>query len=162
MSAAGPTSSVLPAACSGAMKLGVPSTWPVISQMAEPVHALGEAEVGHLGMAFPVEKNVAGLQIAVNDAVRVGVGHGLRHLPDQFRSLPGRQRTVLDLIGQAATFHIAHREIVLARSARPLRRWARCPSGRAGRPPRPLAGTGGSPRAMPGPPPEWSSGPPCA
>ena len=96
------------------MKLGVPRTWPVTRQVTEPAHLLGQAEVADLGMSVAVQQDVAGLEIAVDDAVLVGVGHGLGHLPDQLAGLPRRQRTMLDPIRQAAPFDVAHREVVLA------------------------------------------------
>ena len=43
-----------------------------------------------------------------------GVRHGLGHLPDELPGLPRSHRTVLDPIRQAAPFHVAHREVVLA------------------------------------------------
>jgi hypothetical protein len=78
------------------------------------VHLLGQPEVADLGVPLTVQQDVARLEIAVNDSALVSVRNGLRHLLDQLGSLPRSERTILDSIRQAATFHVAHREIVLA------------------------------------------------
>ena len=83
-------------------------------QIADPFDLLGEAEVGDLGAAVLVQQDVAGLEVAVNDAALVGVGHRFGHRHDQLGGFPGRQRPSLDPVGEAAAFDVAHREVVLA------------------------------------------------
>ena len=93
MSVAGPIRSSRPSACSGAMYAGVPTTWPIIVRPATGsaggsgstavavlvrlVQPLGQAPVQHDRLAELAQDDVLALQVAMDDAVRVGVGDGV-------------------------------------------------------------------------------------
>ena len=89
-------------------------TWPRAGQPAVRLDPLGQAEVGDLRLALPVEQDVGRLEVAVDDAALVGVVDGLGHLGHQPGRLARRQRAVGGLLGQAAALDEAHAEVVLA------------------------------------------------
>jgi hypothetical protein len=73
------------------------------------VEALGEAEVGNLGNAalqgsgsLAGEEDVGGLEVAVNDALFMGVLHRPRQRLDQRRRLPDGEGALTQALGQAA------------------------------------------------------------
>ena len=68
------------------------------------------AEVEDLWFAFPRDKNVAGLEIAVNDAFLVRVLDGVTDSGEQFEPLAHVQVFQLDVVGKALTVHRLHRE----------------------------------------------------
>ena len=84
------STSALPAACSGDMKLGVPITMPLdVSSSAAPVE-LRDAEVGeHRASRVFVEQNVRGLDVAMNDAMLVRIRERLGHLGENASRLFG-------------------------------------------------------------------------
>ena len=64
---------------------------------------LGNAEVEELRLPLGRHQDVARLQVAVDDALKVDIVHGARQLLSQHRRVPGRQGLVRQLLGEAAT-----------------------------------------------------------
>ena len=66
----------------------MPTNWPVRVRSAlvqQVVGGAGHAEVEHLGLAGLVHQDVAWLQVAVDDALVVGVLHRVAHLRQQLQ-----------------------------------------------------------------------------
>ena len=103
--------------CSGAMKSGVPSIWP--SWVSAPSIGalaldLGQAEVEHLdhvAVALAGEHEVAGLDVAVDHPVLVGVLQAQRRLVHVIAGVRHGQRPAgLDDPGQVEAVDVLHRE----------------------------------------------------
>src|SRR6516165_979903 len=109
-SAAGPTSRVLPAACSGDMYAGVPRMSPVRVRSCSSSRRLARPKSVTLGTnsAACGEEDVRRLQVAVKDAALVGVGHGAGELFHQRGGLRGL-RVLGDDVAQAAAVDVFHR-----------------------------------------------------
>ncbi len=83
-------------------------------QVAFGQHLLGQPKIAHLGLAVFIQQHVGRLQIAMHDAVLVGISDGLGDLLDKGGSFPGPHGPILDPRRQGAAFDKAHREKVLA------------------------------------------------
>ena len=75
---------------------------------------LGQAEVGDLRVAVPVEQDVRWFQVTVDHSVPVGVLDGLGDAANQFGRLWGTQRSFGQALGEALSFDETHRKVVLA------------------------------------------------
>ncbi len=75
---------------------------------------LGQAEIGDVRMAFPVDEDVRRLQVAVEDASQVGVLDGLGGLDHQGGCGTGPFAERFELIGEVAPLDELHAEIALA------------------------------------------------
>ena len=79
------------------------------------VAAPGDAEVGDLDLAAGVDQHVAGLDVAVDDAVLVGEGQRGGDVGADLGRPLGRQRTVLaDQLAQRPPLHVLHDDEVRA------------------------------------------------
>ena len=88
----------------------MPRIAPLIdSELSEPC-AAGQAEVGHVGIAVPVEQDVRGLQVAVEESLAVRMVDGAGHDRDQPRGGAGIVAEPLGLPRQAAAIHELHAE----------------------------------------------------
>ena len=72
---------------------------------------LGEAEVQDLQVAVARQHQVLGLQVAVDDAVRVRAGEGARRLRGELEELAQRQRLLRERLAQRAALHELHRDV---------------------------------------------------
>ena len=71
-------------------------------------HRLGHAEVGDHGVASG-EHHVVGLDVAMNDAMLVGVGEGVDHLAeDAHRLVDGNAAVAREPLAQGFAFHERH------------------------------------------------------
>ena len=107
MSAAGPTRSVSPRACSGAMNISVPPLGPVMSSdqaWSQP----GQAKINQPRPALVVDENIPRLDVLVDHAATVDVPNGPRNLGHQSRCLPRRGKGIPNVVLQcrAATYSI--------------------------------------------------------
>ena len=69
-----------------------------------------DSEIEQLHNAFFGDKNVGGLEIAMDDSMLVGVLHGFEYLEQQAQALLGRQSFALTVFGKRNSFHIFHRK----------------------------------------------------
>ncbi len=83
-------------------------------QVAQPAGPLGQAEIADLRVSIPVQQDIAGLQVPVDDPLLVRVRHGDGHVQHQLGRPPARQRAVLDPAREAPPLDVAHREERLA------------------------------------------------
>ncbi len=95
------TSDDLPAACSGAMYDGVPMIAPETVNPASSFDPLGQAEVGHVGVALAIQKDIRGLQVAVQDSPLMGVVDRVGDLGDHAGGRPGVFRECVQLFIQS-------------------------------------------------------------
>ncbi len=87
-----------PRNCSGAAYAGVSTRCAVRvtdSGASEIVQPFGDAEVEQLDVSEPVDEDVGGLEVAVDDQLRVGVLDGQTHLPKQCE--PSLDRELVDV-----------------------------------------------------------------
>ena len=73
---------------------------------------LGEAEVGDVGLSRGVDQDVGGLDVAMDDASRVGVVQGEGDLPGDLEGATGREALALGEVGEWEAVDEAHREVV--------------------------------------------------
>ena len=90
-------STARPSAISGAMNAGVPAKKPVCVMSARRGRErLHEAEVEHLHeigiAAVAADEDVAGLDVAVDEARRVRLGERVADLPEEVHDAPRRKR----------------------------------------------------------------------
>ena len=74
---------------------------------------LGQPEIGHPWRTVLVQKDIARLQIAVDDALHVGVGDCFGHLLHQGRRLARFHHALGHAARQALPVHKGHREVML-------------------------------------------------
>ena len=111
MSARGPASS--PRACSGARYAAVPSTEPTWVMLDWSVGA-GDAEVGELDDVAVGDEQVSGLDVAVDDAVAVGVLEAAARLGDDLDALVDvEMAAVAQQLGARIARHVLHHDEVL-------------------------------------------------
>ena len=72
-----------------------------LTQLGFQVDLLGQAEVADLGDPVGGQKYVGGLQVAVDDLLRLGMLHGAGQRGDQFRGEPSRLRLPRQFLIQA-------------------------------------------------------------
>ncbi len=77
------------------------------------LHALGQAEIRHVGPAVRIEQDVRRLQIAVQNAPLVRIMHRPRHGRQQPPGRPEVRRKARPVGGQAAVFEQLHAEVEL-------------------------------------------------
>jgi len=77
-----------------------------------PPHA-GEAEVGDLHVAEIVDEDVLGLQVAVDDLLRVRMVDGARDLHRDLQRLGRRRPALADDLAQRLAVHELHHEVVV-------------------------------------------------
>src|SRR5262249_31705363 len=83
-------------------------------QIAIALQALGHAEVADLGLTVFVDEDVAGLQVAMDDAMTVREMDSVGDLPHQLGRCARRQWALLQSGHEAAAFDKPHGEVVLA------------------------------------------------
>ena len=93
-----------------------PRIWPLAVRPLSPPTFLASPKSVTLGCPALVEKHVGRLQVAMNDAARMGIGDGLGRCPSQLGGFAWRQRSVADAIRQAGPVDVAHRKKVLPMS----------------------------------------------
>ena len=76
---------------------------------------LGEAEIQHLGIAVAGDHDVVGLEIAVDDALGVGLGEPLRRLAEPTEQVLGRGLVDMDLSLERRAVDALHGDEVDAR-----------------------------------------------
>ena len=120
------------------------------------LHALGQAEVGHVRRRLVVKQDVRRLEVAVQDAALVGVVDRPRYRYHQ----AGRRAWVghvgVEVPRGCRPPSVSSRRTAGRRARRP-RRWARCLGVPARRRSRPRCGSGAPPRRTPAGPPGSSS-----
>ena len=79
-----------------------------------PVGAGGDAEVGDLGVTLPVDEDVLGFDVAVDDACQMRRRQSLSHLPRNMARFGRRQRAAASHLLERASFHILEDQVVLA------------------------------------------------
>ena len=76
------------------------------------VGRLGDPEVGHEHVSGGIEQDVVGLDIAVDDALAMGVREGVRNLPRNARRVADGQALVaLQELAQRRAVHAPHRDV---------------------------------------------------
>ncbi len=70
-----------------------------------------DAEVDHARLHLLVDEDVGWLEVAMNDAVPVGMGNAARHLRQQLDALPCRQRMLVEQLVQIQTVDVVHRQV---------------------------------------------------
>ncbi len=75
-------------------------------------HQLGDAEVGDLHLAAPVEQDVLGLDVSMDDAHVVGILQGVADLRDDGQRLRGRQLAVVQQTAEVYPVDELHEEVV--------------------------------------------------
>ncbi len=78
------------------------------------VELLGDAEVEQLDPAFAVDQQVGWLQVAVDDQVAVGMGHGIQHLREQLHALAQVQPVRVAPLVDRHAVHALHDEVGIA------------------------------------------------
>ena len=78
------------------------------------VFAFGNAEVSNFDLTGLIEENVTGFDVAMDDAVFVGVVQGFGSLADEFKGFTRRNRAAGDTVSQRFAFDEIHREEILA------------------------------------------------
>jgi len=86
--------------------------WYLVSGISS--QPLGQTEVGDPDLIVEIDQDVGRFEVAVQDAVLVGIMHGLGDAADVSGGLARRQRTAADEAGQILAFDIIHREERLA------------------------------------------------
>ncbi len=106
----------VPSTCSGLMYAGVPTTKPACGlqvRLLRDAEDLGDAEVEHLDdlhAVDPREEDVGRLEVAVDDARRVGAIDAAGHLPEHVRHLRrGEPTPALQALLQALALEQLHR-----------------------------------------------------
>ena len=84
------------------MYSAVPRIMPLAVFRSEPAQQLRHAEVADLGPAVAGQQDVGRLQVAVDDALLVGVVDGAGQRLEPGGGLPRRQRPAGQALGQAA------------------------------------------------------------
>ena len=113
---------------------GVPTIWPKcvnsVCSVSVCVRCLGDAEVDDLGHRKGVverDQHVGGLEVAVDDALLVGVLHGLADGDEQLQPLPRREPVLVAVLGDGHALDQLHDEVGPARfGLRRRRRPWRC------------------------------------
>ena len=72
---------------------------------------LGQAEVEDLDVAVPGHHHVLGLQVAVDDAGRVGLAEAVGNLKRDIEQAPGRQRSFVQELPQRLALDELHRDV---------------------------------------------------
>ena len=91
----------------------MPTSWPVsVATVAGEAcsRRRGDPEVEDLGLAVLADEDVAGLEVAVNDAALVGVLDGIADARDQLHALGDAQAAILGEFGQRRPVHEFHRD----------------------------------------------------
>ena len=70
----------------------------------------GHAEVEDPWLAVRVDQDVSGLEVAMDDALRVGVMDAVTHLGQQLQPPLDRQLVLADIVGERAAFHQLHHQ----------------------------------------------------
>ena len=141
------------AICSGDMYAGEPMISPVFVALP-PTRRLRDAEVEHLDERRAVvagrDEQVAGLEIAMDDAVRVRLGEGLERLQDVVDRVAERERRRAAGSAGRSPRPPAAPSRCTARRCRACRRRARgrCARCAAGPPPSPRARSGPTPAPL--------------
>ena len=72
-----------------------------------------QPEIGKMRFAFRIEQNIPWLDVAMQNAVLVGVMHGPRQLRDQFCGTPDRNRLFPRDLVELAAFDQIHAEVAI-------------------------------------------------
>ena len=78
------------------------------------VQAFGQAKIGDARLVVAVNHHVGGLEVAVQNALRMRIVYRLGGQPYVARGLSGRQSAIAHELSQVLAFDIIHREEVLA------------------------------------------------
>ena len=86
----------------------------------------GQAEVEDVGLAVGADEDVGRLEVAVDDAVVVGVLHGHRDRADELEDLPLVEAVLADVLVERLAVDELHGEVADAVMRRRCRRCGRC------------------------------------